>query len=161
MPGECCTQCELCLGEKKSQIDEGLPAEDIEWSCCWCFRENLQQGRRLCSLSVYHWQRAAACVIDSLTNQSSCSSTKHQGPQPVYSLNRPKHTGHTGWLPQLPLPLLNKLPFASVSLYAPSFLPFFSLSPLSYHLIANTFSSLLKHTVWSHEYRHGGQTWII
>lgn len=97
-------------GEKEVTGRPGLPAEDTEWSCCWCLRENSQQGRRLCSLSVCHWQRAAACVIDSFTNQSSCSSTKHQGSLPVYSLNRPKSTGLTGWLPELSLSLFHYPP---------------------------------------------------
>lgn len=79
----------------------GRPAEDTEWRCCWCLRGNSQQGRRLRSLSVYHWRRAAACVIDSFDNQSSCSSTKPQGSLLVYSLNGPKSTGLSGRLPWL------------------------------------------------------------
>lgn len=135
MARECLTQCELYLVKKEVTERPGLPTEGTEWSCCWCLRENSQRGRRLCSLSVYHWQRAAACVIDSFTNQLNCSSTKRQGSLPVYSLNRPKSTDLPGWLPTLSLSLfyylfplpLNELSSASVSLYAPfifrSFIP--------------------------------------
>lgn len=125
----------------------------------WVFREDSQHGRRLCSLSVYHWQRAAACVIDSFTNQSSCSSTKHPGTLPVYSLNGPKSTGLIGWLPQLSLSLSPPSKYASssapLSLYALSFLSFFfSLIPLSPSDSCRCSLSLLEHTVWNHAYLH-------